>query len=486
MNSNLRSSKTKIFANLFQDINLFSSGVKTSLFENKKNPRFDLRFDSIAQMLEPLQSRIKSDLIPIFTSAKVSQEKKDLKSRNYLELSTSTQLFVNLIPALFSFQINNFRPIEVVKNNLFQNRTNSLIQVDLFFGENITKNKAIFDVEFAAFLDKTITPKFPDRLTVFDAIGQFRDNRGNLIEENSKVVTLFVEDTRESSIAIEKIIREYSQEFDRNNILQVTNKDEFKISFGADKDLINNDLIPELIEVSLFFGRNIPGGGEVSDAEFAAFLDKTITPRFPDGLTVFEAKGQGQFHNSRDIMGERSKVVTLLIEDTVKNEIALNEIIKNYIQQFKQQSVLVAVNENIAVAFDPGLNIIDNDPIPELISADLFFGRNIPGGGEVSDAEFGIFVERVISPRFPDRLTVFDADGQFRDSSGTIIEERSKVVTLLFKDTVKNEVALDEIMESYLKQFNQESVLLVVDEEIEVNLSSFSNNYILDNLSMLN
>ncbi len=55
-------------------------------------------------MLDPLQSRIKSDLIPIFTSAKVIQEKNDLKSRNYLELSASTQLFVNLIPALFSLQ----------------------------------------------------------------------------------------------------------------------------------------------------------------------------------------------------------------------------------------------------------------------------------------------------------------------------------------------------------------------------------------------
>ncbi len=76
MNSNLRSSKAKIFANLFQDINLFSSRIKTSLFENKENPRFDFQFDSIAQMLDPLQSRIKSDLIPIFTSAKVSQEKK--------------------------------------------------------------------------------------------------------------------------------------------------------------------------------------------------------------------------------------------------------------------------------------------------------------------------------------------------------------------------------------------------------------------------
>ncbi len=98
MNSNLRSSKAKIFANLFPSL------LETVIFDNKKNIPFDLRFDSIAQMLEPLQSKIKSDLIPIFTSAKVSQEKNDLKYRNYLELSASTQLFVNLIPALFSLQ----------------------------------------------------------------------------------------------------------------------------------------------------------------------------------------------------------------------------------------------------------------------------------------------------------------------------------------------------------------------------------------------
>ena len=32
----------------------------------------------------------------------------------------------------------------------------------------------------------------------------------------------------------------------------------------------------------------ITGGGEVSEAEFQKFLDREITPRFPDGLTVYE------------------------------------------------------------------------------------------------------------------------------------------------------------------------------------------------------
>ena len=42
----------------------------------------------------------------------------------------------------------------------------------------------------------------------------------------------------------------------------------------------------------LFFGRAIPGGGLVSEAEWTAFLANVVTPRFPDGLTVCPTEGQ--------------------------------------------------------------------------------------------------------------------------------------------------------------------------------------------------
>jgi transcription termination factor NusB len=231
---------------------------------------------------------------------------------------------------------------------------------------------------------------------------------------------------------------------------------------------------PELIEVDLFFGRNIPGGGEVSEAEFAEFIDSTITPRFPDGLTVYDA--DGQFKNSTGaIIEEQSKVVTLILEDTPESESEIDEIIQSYIEQFKQESVLLTVNEDVAVGFGAGENLIDSDATPELITADLFFGRNIPGGGEVSKAEFAEFIDSTITPRFPDGLTVYDADGQFRDSTGTIIEERSQIITLVFEDTPENESEIDEIIQSYTEQFQQESVLLVVDEDVEVAFDASSN-----------
>ena len=349
-----------------------------------------------------------------------------------------------------------------------------LIQKDLFFGRNISSGGVVSEEQFETFVDQVITPRFPNNgLTILDGEGQFRNNAGMIIEEPSKIVTLFVEDTSATQAGINEVILAYLNQFNQESVLQVTNKDELKVSFGAGENIIDNDLVPELIQADLFFGRNIPGGGVVSEEQFQSFIDNIITPRFPAGLTVSD--GDGQFRDSSGmIIEEPSKVVTLLFEDTTDNENSIDQIISSYIQQFNQESVLVAVNEEVAVGFGAGKNLIDNDLVPELIQADLFFGRNIPGGGVVSEEQFQSFIDNIITPRFPAGLTVSDGDGQFRDSSGMIIEESSKVVTLLFEDTVINEQAIDEIITDYLQQFNQESVLLVVDEDVAVTFDAQS------------
>ena len=47
-------------------------------------------------------------------------------------------------------------------------------------------------------------------------------------------------------------------------------------------------------EYRLFMGRGDGDREVVSDAEWDAFLADTITPRFPDGLSVFDVAGQGE------------------------------------------------------------------------------------------------------------------------------------------------------------------------------------------------
>ena len=43
---------------------------------------------------------------------------------------------------------------------------------------------------------------------------------------------------------------------------------------------------------ALFMGRNSQSVEVVDDAAWVSFLEDTVTPRFPDGLTVLDAQGQ--------------------------------------------------------------------------------------------------------------------------------------------------------------------------------------------------
>ncbi|MGL4882605.1 MAG: DUF3574 domain-containing protein [Waterburya sp.] len=334
----------------------------------------------------------------------------------------------------------------------------NLSEQNLYFELNTSEGKSISEEEFQSFVDNEITSRFPDGLTIFNAQGEG--------QENSKVVSLFVEDTTLNQIASQEIAEAYEQKFPGAEVQQVSNQDDLKVGFDVGEDLIDNDLNPELIQVDLFFGRDISGVGEVSKSQFQSFVDNVITPRFPDGLTIFDTQGQFQ-DNTGTVVEESSQVVSLITEDTQTNETAINEIVSEYIAQFQQESVLQAVNEDVTISFGLEEDLIDNDPNPELIQVDLFFGRDISGVGEVSESQFQSFVDNVITPRFPDGLTIFDTQGQFQDTTGTVVEESSQVVSLITEDTQTNETAINEIVSEYIAQFQQESVLIVVDEDIE-------------------
>jgi Protein of unknown function (DUF3574) len=224
---------------------------------------------------------------------------------------------------------------------------------------------------------------------------------------------------------------------------------------------------PTLIQEDLYFGRNMGETGRVTEQEFQTFLSKVITPRFPDGLTVYEVKGQ--FLDSAErLIREPRKVVSLIYLNDETNQQSINEIITTYKEQFQQESVLRVANSDVAVGFDPADDLIENDPTPELVQVDLYFGRNIGETGRVTERQFEKFLREVMTPRFPDGLTVYDADGQFLDSSSTLIRESSKVVSLVFLDTEKNERSIERIINTYKRQFHQESVLEVVNEAVNV------------------
>jgi len=81
------------------------------------------------------------------------------------------------------------------------------------------------------------------------------------------------------------------------------------------------------------------GTSHVSEAGFARFLAREVTPRFPEGFTVLDARGQWRNPDSKKIARERSKVVMIAMPPDPGNEDRLAKIIEAYKIRFKQQSV---------------------------------------------------------------------------------------------------------------------------------------------------
>jgi len=98
------------------------------------------------------------------------------------------------------------------------------------------------------------------------------------------------------------------------------------------------------------------------------------------------------------------------------------------------------------------------------VRTELYFGTAKPSG-VVSEAEFLDFVDRHVTPRFPDGLTLIKGDGQFRNDGHTIVKEQSFVLILLypFETYEANSRRIERIRTLYKEEFDQQSVLRVDD-----------------------
>jgi hypothetical protein len=92
------------------------------------------------------------------------------------------------------------------------------------------------------------------------------------------------------------------------------------------------------LEIDLYFGRDKQGGGEVSEAEWASFLADTVTPRFPDGLSVLNVEGQARESSGR-IVRERTKLLVVVVFDAPAHQGRIREIVQAYNGRFGQHGV---------------------------------------------------------------------------------------------------------------------------------------------------
>ncbi len=102
-----------------------------------------------------------------------------------------------------------------------------------------------------------------------------------------------------------------------------------------------------------------------------------------------------------------------------------------------------------------------SDTVTKWIKTEIYFGRDIPGAQEISRGAWGEFLNRVITPRFPKGLTVYDAYGQMQRENGRIDKQSTWVVILVHPEDPAIDKAVQAVIDEFRKQFKGAQVMLL-------------------------
>jgi hypothetical protein len=92
---------------------------------------------------------------------------------------------------------------------------------------------------------------------------------------------------------------------------------------------------------------------------------------------------------------------------------------------------------------------------------EIYFGEDEPGGKHVSLKAWRTFLSEVITPRFPDGMTVLEAYGQMQHASGRIEKQPSRVVVLVHPPGKAADRRIHEIIRAYRDRFQNAQVMLL-------------------------
>jgi hypothetical protein len=90
---------------------------------------------------------------------------------------------------------------------------------ELLFGRDIGGRLGVSEATFSRFVAREITPRFPDGLTVTDAMGQWRDRRsGRIVREPSKHVEIVLPGNADDQARLEAIASAYKRAFRQQSV----------------------------------------------------------------------------------------------------------------------------------------------------------------------------------------------------------------------------------------------------------------------------
>ena len=89
-----------------------------------------------------------------------------------------------------------------------------------------------------------------------------------------------------------------------------------------------------MMEIELLLGR-----GKLGEARWRQFLAREVTPRFPDGLTVYDTYGQWRDPRRNVIVREQSRVLRIIVSADAPSADKIAALADAYKKQFRQKSV---------------------------------------------------------------------------------------------------------------------------------------------------
>ena len=103
-------------------------------------------------------------------------------------------------------------------------------------------------------------------------------------------------------------------------------------------------------QVEMYFGSSVKGASAVTAEAWSQFLASEVTPRFADGLTVFDANGQWRSSDGR-VYREATHVVLILYKADATTDAKIEAIREAYKNDFHQENAPVRVDTTVCAAF---------------------------------------------------------------------------------------------------------------------------------------
>lgn len=99
-------------------------------------------------------------------------------------------------------------------------------------------------------------------------------------------------------------------------------------------------------------------------------------------------------------------------------------------------------------------------PLKPAVEHQVYFGRDRGARGEVTEAQWQRFVTEVVTPRFPDGLSIVNVAGQSRGTApNTLLRERTKLLIVVVPAAA--DARIDDIAAAYRNRFDQRAVFRV-------------------------